>query len=53
MGESRSFNIEILREGEWFVARCVDNIEIASQGALLADAKANLVEALEVYFEDS
>lgn len=33
MGESRSFNIEILREGKWFVARCVDNIEFASQGA--------------------
>jgi predicted RNase H-like HicB family nuclease len=41
----------ITREGEWYVARCLD-VEVASQGASVEDAMANLREALELYFED-
>ena len=41
----------IAREGDWYVARCLE-VEVASQGATLDEARANLVEALELYFED-
>ena len=34
-----------------FVARCLE-VEVASQGESLDEARQNLVEALELYFED-
>jgi predicted RNase H-like HicB family nuclease len=42
----------ISEDGEWFVAQCLE-VDVASQGATLEDARANLVEALVLYFEDS
>lgn len=42
----------IAREGNWYVARCLE-VEVASQGRAIEDALANLKEALELYFEDS
>ncbi len=41
----------ITREGDWYVARCLE-VEVASQGESLDEARVNLVEALELYFED-
>ncbi|MEX2626947.1 MAG: type II toxin-antitoxin system HicB family antitoxin [Ilumatobacteraceae bacterium] len=41
----------IAREGDWYVARCLE-VEVASQGATVDEARVNLVEALELYFED-
>ncbi|KUO96185.1 type II toxin-antitoxin system HicB family antitoxin [Ferroacidibacillus organovorans] len=41
----------IIRQGEWFVARCLE-VEVTSQGKTLEDALNNLQEALELYFED-
>lgn len=41
----------ITREGEWYVARCLD-VEVTSQGSTVEEALANLREALELYFED-
>ncbi len=38
-------------EGDGFVARCLE-VEVASQGDTFDEARANLVEALELYFED-
>ena len=38
-------------EGDGFVARCPE-VEVASQGVTLDEARTNLVEALELYFED-
>lgn len=41
----------INREADVFVARCLE-VEVTSQGTSFDEAKANLVEALELYFED-
>ena len=40
----------IEREDEGFVALCPD-LDIASQGATIEEARANLVEALTLFFE--
>ena len=40
----------IAREGDGFVARCPE-FDIASQGATVEDARANIREALELFFE--
>lgn len=40
----------IEREGDGFVALCPE-LDIASQGDTVAQARANLVEALELFFE--
>lgn len=42
----------LTREGDWFVARCVE-VEVASQGRTVEEALANLREALTFYFEDA
>ena len=41
----------ITREGPWWVARCLE-VEVTSQGGSLDEARANLGEALALYFED-
>jgi predicted RNase H-like HicB family nuclease len=41
----------ITHEGPWYVARCLE-VEVASQGATVEEARSNLAEALELYFED-
>jgi predicted RNase H-like HicB family nuclease len=38
------------REGDGFVALCPE-LDIASQGATIEEARANLVEALTLFFE--
>jgi len=40
----------IIQEGHWYVARCLE-VEVASQGETVEEARANLTEALELYFE--
>lgn len=42
----------IFREADLFVAQCLE-VDVASQGATHDEARANLVEALELYFEDA
>jgi predicted RNase H-like HicB family nuclease len=37
-------------DGKWYVARCLD-LPVTSQGPTLAEAKANLTEAVELYLE--
>jgi len=41
----------ISHEGNWYVARCLE-VEVTSQGATVDEARANLAEALGLYFED-
>ncbi len=41
----------ITHEGPWWVARCLE-VEVTSQGESLEEARANLAEALALYFED-
>lgn len=40
----------IEREGDWYVALCPE-LNIASQGGSVDKARANLAEALELFFE--
>jgi predicted RNase H-like HicB family nuclease len=48
----RTLSFVLYREGEGFVARCLD-VNVASEGGTEAEATANLREALELYFEDA
>lgn len=41
----------ISREDDWYVARCLE-VEVTSQGRTVDEARANLAEALGLYFED-
>jgi predicted RNase H-like HicB family nuclease len=45
------FNIAIMKEGDFCVAKCIDN-NVVSQGKTMDEAIANLKEALELYYED-
>jgi predicted RNase H-like HicB family nuclease len=41
----------ISKDGEWYVAQCLE-VDIASQGHTLDEARDNLAEALALHFED-
>ncbi|MCL2329794.1 MAG: type II toxin-antitoxin system HicB family antitoxin [Phycisphaerae bacterium] len=45
------FQIVIIQEGLWYVAKCVEN-NVASQGRTVEEAVANLKEALQLYYDD-
>lgn len=47
---TKSLTAILSREGEGFVALCPE-IDVASQGDTVEDAKANLREAVELFFE--
>ena len=40
----------IEREDDWFVATCPE-VDVVSQGKTIEDARANLLEAVELFFE--
>ncbi len=46
------FTAAITREGQWYVARCLE-VEVSSQGESLDQALDNLREALKLYVEDA
>ena len=46
----RVLTASIVREGDWYVAQCLE-VDVASQGETEAAAVANLKEALELHFE--
>jgi predicted RNase H-like HicB family nuclease len=50
MNKTRQFTAVIEREGDLFVALCPE-LDIASQGATVEEARKNLVEAIELFFE--
>lgn len=50
MKQTRQFTGIIEREGDWFVALCPE-LDIASQGKTVEEARANLIEAIELFFE--
>ncbi len=50
MAEARHMTAIIEREDDGFVALCPE-LDIASQGATIEEARANLVEALTLFFE--
>ncbi len=47
----RTLTASVVRDDEWYVAQCLE-AAIASQGETLEEARANLAEALALYFED-
>lgn len=49
--DSLHLTAAITREGEWYVARCLQ-VEVTSQGSSVEESLNNLREALELYFED-
>lgn len=50
MKQIRQFTAVIEREGDGYVALCPE-LDIASQGDTIEEARDNLVEALELFFE--
>jgi predicted RNase H-like HicB family nuclease len=46
----RQFTAVIEREEDWYVALCPE-LDIASQGRTVEEARHNLVEAIELFFE--
>lgn len=50
MRQTEHLTAIIEREDDLFVALCPE-LDVASQGATIEEAKANLVEALELFFE--
>ena len=40
----------IEREGDWFVATCPE-LDVVSQGPSIEEARSNLIEAVELFFE--
>ena len=49
---NRQLTAIITREGDGYVALCPE-LDIASQGDTVADARANLQESLELFFEEA
>ncbi len=47
----KQFSVSLWREGDWFVAQCLD-VDVASQGRTEDEALANLKQALGLHFED-
>jgi predicted RNase H-like HicB family nuclease len=45
----QQFNASVWREGEWYVAQCVE-VDVASQGHTEAEALESLRDALELHF---
>ncbi|MGC8722932.1 MAG: type II toxin-antitoxin system HicB family antitoxin [Acidobacteriota bacterium] len=52
MRQTHQLTAIIEREGEGYFALCPE-LDIASQGATVEEAKANLKEALELFFEEA
>ncbi len=47
---TRQLTAIIEREGDGFVALCPE-VDVASQGSTIDEARRNLIEALELFFE--
>lgn len=48
----KSIKYIIFKEGKYYVSRCL-NVEVSSFGKSIDEAKSNLKEALDLYFEDN
>lgn len=46
----QQFTSIIQRDGDWYVAFCPE-LDIASQGKTIEEARANLIEAIELFLE--
>lgn len=52
MGRTEQLTALIEREGDGYVALCPE-LDIASQGESVEEARQNLIEALELFFESA
>lgn len=52
MKKQRNIKYVIYREGDYFVAQCL-NVEVSSFGETIEEAIESIHEAVELYFEDS
>ena len=52
MGNTREFTAIIERDEDLYVALCPE-LDIASQGATVEEARTNLVEAIELFLESA
>lgn len=50
MSQKQQFTAIIEREGDGYVSLC-PQLDIASQGSTVEEARNNLIEALELFFE--
>lgn len=50
MKQTKQFTAIIEREDDWYVALCPE-LDIASQGKTIEEARDNLISALELFFE--
>jgi predicted RNase H-like HicB family nuclease len=50
MSREQFFTAIIEKEGDWFVALCPE-LDIASQGKTVEEARKNLAEAIELFLE--
>lgn len=50
MKKIQQFTAIIEKESDWYVSLCPE-LDIASQGKTVEEAKANLTEAIELFFE--
>ena len=50
MKQTKQLTVIIEREGDGYVSLCPE-LDIASQGHTVPEAKSNLIEALELFFE--
>lgn len=48
----KNIKYTIHKEGKYYVSRCL-NVEVSSFGKTMDEAVKNLIEALELYFEDN
>jgi predicted RNase H-like HicB family nuclease len=46
-----AFQVVIYAEGDGYVAQCL-NVDVASEGASEEEARSNILEALQLYFEE-
>lgn len=44
-------HVKIYKDGKYYTAQCLD-VDVATFGKTIAEAKKNIKEALELYFED-
>jgi len=47
---SKCYTAIIIKEGNWYVARCL-GLDVTSQGKTIEEAQTNLQEAVELYLE--
>ena len=52
MAQTRHFTATIWREGDWYVSLC-PQLDVASQGRTVEQAKANLVEAVTLFLDSA